>query len=62
MFFGQMNLYLVKYVCRWPGEEFNLECLTPTVKHGGGKIQVWRCSTARGIMDQKVYKQILVHH
>ena len=48
-----------------------MECLTPTVKHGGGKIQVWACFTAngvghihhiKGIMDQNVYKQILVHH
>lgn len=59
------------YVRRRPGEEFNPECVTPTMKHGGGKIQVWGCFTARGvghihhikgIMDQKVYKQILVHH
>ena len=41
------------------------------MKHRGGKIQVWGCFTARGaghiyrikgIMDQKVYKQILIHH
>ena len=60
-----------KHVRRRPGEEFNAECLTPAVKHGGGKIQVWACFTAngvghihhiKGIMDQNVYKQILVHH
>ena len=59
------------YVRRRPGEEFNAECLTPTVKHGGGKIQVWACfidtgvghiNHIKGIMDQNVYKQILVHH
>ena len=59
------------YVSRRPGEEFNDECLTPTVKHGGGKIQVWGCFTAKGvghihhingIMDQTIYKHILVHH
>ena len=41
------------------------------MKHGGGRIQVWGCSTARsvghihhikGILKQKVYKQILIHH
>ena len=60
-----------RYVRRRPGEEFNPECVTPAMKHGGGKIQVWGCFTARGvghihhikgIMDQKVYKQILIHH
>ena len=58
------------YVRRRPGEEFNVECLTPTVKHGGGKIQVSACFTAnsvghihsiKDIMDQNVYKQNLVH-
>jgi len=59
------------YVRRRVGEEFDEQCLQPTVKHGGGKIQVWGCFTAHGvghlhwitkIMDQHVYKQILVHH
>ena len=59
------------YVRRLQGEEFNAECLKPTVKHEGGKIQVWGCFTAngvghihhiKGIMDQKMYKQILIHH
>ena len=59
------------YVRRRQGLEFNAECLKPTVKHGGGKIQVWGCFTAngvghihhiKGIMDQKMYKQILIHH
>ena len=60
-----------KYVRRRPGEEFNPECVRPTMKQGGGKIQVWglfyckgRWSLhhIKGIMDQKVYKQILIHH
>ena len=59
-----------RYVRRRPGEEFNPECVTLTMKHEGGKIQVWGCFTARGIghihhitgtMDQKVYMQILIH-
>jgi len=59
------------YVRRRVGEEYDEQCLKPTVKHGGGKIQVWGCFTAHGVgdlhwirttMDQKVYKQILVHH
>lgn len=59
------------YVRRRIGEELNPNCVTSTVKHGGGKIQVWGCFTAngvghihhiKGIMDQKMYKQILIHH
>ena len=70
MFFGLTNhhslfLYVEcgkRYVRRRPGEEFNPQCVTPTMKHGGGKILVWGCFTARdvghihhikGIMDQK---------
>jgi hypothetical protein len=36
------------YVRRAPGERFSDECITPTVKHGGGSIQVWwtPCLTA----------------
>ena len=38
-----------RYVRRRPGEEFNPECVTPIMKHGGGKIQVWGCFTARAL-------------
>ena len=59
------------YVHRRVGEELSPQCVTSTVKHGGDKIQVWSCFTAngvghlyhiKGIMDQKMYKQILIHH
>lgn len=59
------------YVRRRPGEEYNDDCLQPTVKYGGGKIQVWGCFTADGVgdlhwikenMDSKIYKHILIHH
>ena len=59
------------YVRRRVGEVLSPQCVTSTVKHGGGKIQVWGCFTAngvghihniKGIMDQKMYKQILIHH
>jgi hypothetical protein len=52
-----------------PGERFKEECLTPTVKHGGGSIMVCggictRCVTRlkpiEGIMDKQVYHNILV--
>lgn len=57
------------FVRRMPGERFIKECLTPTVKHGGGSIMVWggistsgvtRLKRIVGIMDQKVYHNILV--
>jgi hypothetical protein len=36
------------YVRRRIGEEFLPECLAPTVKFGGGKIQVWGCFSYNG--------------
>jgi hypothetical protein len=30
-----------EYVWRRPGEEYDERLVAPTVKHGGGKIQVW---------------------
>lgn len=59
------------YVRRRVGEEFLDECLFPTVKHGGGKIQVWGCFSWRGagplkringIMDAAMYREILKAH
>jgi hypothetical protein len=29
------------YISRTPKEAYNLECLVPTVKHGGGFVMVW---------------------
>lgn len=60
-----------QYVRRRPGEEFLDECINPTVKHGGGKIQVWGCFSwsgpgplyrVKGLMDGKQYRQILKTH
>jgi transposase len=59
------------YVRRRVGEEFLDECLFPTVKHGGGKIQVWGCFSwygagplkrIQGIMDGAMYREILKAH
>jgi hypothetical protein len=60
-----------QYVRRRPGEEFLDECLFPTVKHGGGKIQVWGCFSWNGggpmykVKDKLTgvqYRQILKTH
>jgi len=60
-----------QYVRRGVGERFNAECIEPTVKHGGGGIQVWGCFHGsavgplvkiEGIMDMNVYHSILVYH
>ena len=56
------------YVRRRINEEYLPECLAPTVKFGGGKIQVWGCFTYNGAgplyrimgkMDGPKYRQIL---
>lgn len=56
------------YVRRRVGEEFLDECLCPTVKHGGGSINIWGCFSWKGagplkridgIMDGAKYRGIL---
>lgn len=58
------------YVRRRPGEEFERECLKPTVKHGGGKVMIWGCVSGAGMgklkriegkVDADVYYRILRH-
>jgi transposase len=58
------------YVRRQPGEELRDDCIAPTVKKGGGKINVWGCFHAsgvgilkriEGIMDGSKYHTILTH-
>ena len=58
------------YVRRRPGEEFQRQCLKPTVKHGEESIMVWGCVSGAGMgklkrlegkVDAEVYYRILRH-
>ena len=58
------------YVRRRPAEEFQRQCLKPTVKHGGGSIMVCGCVSGTGMgklkrlegkVDAEVYYRILRH-
>ncbi len=42
------DLVGVQQVWRSPGEEYQDNCVLPTVKHGGGSIMVWGCMTTAG--------------
>ncbi|GAU91173.1 hypothetical protein RvY_03481 [Ramazzottius varieornatus] len=43
-------------VWRKPGEEYAPVCTVPTVKHGGGRLIFWGCSSARGVGNLVVIK------
>ncbi len=59
----------VKRVWRQTGEEYNVKCILPTVKHGGDRsIMVWGCMSAartvelqfiEGTMNTNMYCDIL---
>jgi len=60
-----------QWVRRRDGERFEKECIKATVKHGGGKVQVWGCFHANsigplfridGIMNAAAYHSILAYH
>ena len=39
----------VQHVWRGLGEEYCEDCMVPTVKHGGGHVMVWGCTSAKGV-------------
>jgi hypothetical protein len=62
---------LHQFVWRRRCERYKAGCVLPTVKHGGGSVQVWDSITYSGvgclykitdILMAAKYKQILIHH
>ncbi len=49
----------VQHVWRRPGEEYQENCILPTVKHGDGSNMVRGCMSAAGNMDSNMYCDIL---
>jgi hypothetical protein len=56
-------------VYRKPNQRYQLKFVKPSIKHGGGSIMIWGCFSyygvgslhlIDGIMDQNVYKDILI--
>ena len=76
--YGQTNLSLrcldhteITFVRRRTSEKMMEECLTPSVKHGGGNVIVWGCFGAgkvgdlykvKGILNKEGYHSILQCH
>ncbi|KAK3572737.1 hypothetical protein QTP86_006987 [Hemibagrus guttatus] len=58
-------------VRRRPGEDYNTQCLAPTVKYGGGSVMIWGSFSKAGIgqiclcegrMNQAKYRVVLEEH
>lgn len=59
------------YVWRTPAEAYDVACLLPTVKHGGGSVMLWGAMSHHGLgplvvlhgrVTAKVYTSILADH
>ena len=44
------------WVRRRKNERYHPDCINSTLKHGGGKLQVWGCMAANGVGTLKVVK------
>ncbi len=49
----------VKRVWRQSGEEYKNKCVLPTVKHGGGSVMVWGCTSAAGTRELQIIEAIM---
>ena len=58
------------FVRRRNGEKYHPDCVVPTIKHGGGKVQVWGCMSASGVgtlavvngrLDAAGYVRLICH-
>jgi len=50
------------YVRRGKGEEYKPQCVSPTVKYGGGKVSVWACCHAGGVGPMVRIDFIIFYH
>ena len=69
--FEVFGSHRITFVRRRTSEKMLEECLTPSVKHGGGNVMVWGCFGAgevgdlykvKGILNKEGYHSILQCH
>ncbi|GFV57348.1 transposable element Tc1 transposase [Trichonephila clavipes] len=47
------------FVCRTSAKSFHVDCLVPTVKHGGGSMMVWGAISSFGLRSLVVLKGMI---
>ena len=48
-----------QYIRTCVEEKFTHQCLVPTIKHGGGSLNVWGCISSQGVGDLYIIDGIL---